>query len=206
MDIRALEPVTVEEIRPGAVLERRHLDGALVGDLEVADVELLECLMSDCQGGTVRLPRLRCSGTTIMGTSLAALEMPGATLFSGGFEGVRIGSLSLDGADISVQHVTSSRIDVLSIRDATARRIEIRDSRIGLLDLTGSRVEELAVVGGSVDELIASRLLMRDVDVSATDLATLADPGAMRGLVLSETQALQLGPRLAEHHGASIAR
>ena len=204
--MRAMEPVTAEDLTPGAVFERRHLDGAIMGDLDVPDVELLECLMSDCEGGTVRVPGLRSSGTTIMGCSFAALEMPGARLFSGGFEGVRIGSLVMDGADISVQRLASSRIDVLSIRDATARRIEITDSRIGMLDLTGSRVEELAVVGGRIDELIGSRVHMRDVDVSATELATLADPGALRGLVLSEAQALQLGPRLAEHHGASIAR
>ncbi len=204
MDTQGLERLEPEELTPGAILERRHLDGATLGDLEVAELQLFECMASDCRGGEIRLPGLRSSGTRVLGSSFATLAMPGATLFSDSLEGVRIGALLADGSDVSVYRLLSSRIDVVSLRESRLRRIEIRDCRIGLLDLTGSRVRDVTVTGGSVDELLPSRGDIDGFDVSGTELGRVLDPGALRGATISAPQAEALGPDLARQVGATV--
>ncbi len=193
-----------EDVVSGAVLENRHLDGGVLGDLEAASVALIECMVSDTQGDECRFPGLRSTGTTVIGSSFATLAVPGATVFSGRLEGVRIGALLMDGSDVSVHRIVASRIDVLSLRDSKVRRLEIVDSQIGLLDLGGSKIREVTVVGGSIDELVPSRGSVEDFDVSRTALGTVADPAALRGLTLSAAQAMTLGTDLARHLGATV--
>ncbi len=204
VDTQALEPMHAEELVSGAVLEQRHLDGGILGDLEAHAVELLECMFSDCQGGECRLPNLRVTGTTMLGSSFATLATPGASVFSGRVEGVRIGALLMDGADVSVHKIVASRIDVLSLRDAKVRRLEIVDSQIGLLDLTGSRLKEVSVVGGSIEELVPSRGDVDGFDVSRTTLGRVVEAAGLRGVTLSVQQAMELGPDLARHLGAHL--
>ncbi|WP_062516727.1 hypothetical protein [Demequina gelatinilytica] len=204
MDSEALEPMLAADLEPGAVLEQRHLDGGVLGDVEAADVELLECVVSDTQAGEIRLPHLRITGTTIIGSSVAMLSAPGATVVAGRLEGVRIGALLMDGADVSVHRIASSRIDVLSLRESKVRRLEIVDCQIGLLDLTGSRIRELTVQGGSIEELVPSRADVEGCDVSGTELGRILEPRAMHGLTLSASQAMTLGPDLAAHLGATV--
>ncbi len=204
MDATQLDPMVAEDLRDDAVLERRHLDGGLLGDLEARDVSLHECLLSDCTTGTLTLPGLRATGTRLMAASATALELPGCSLFSVRFEGVRIGVLRADGSDISVFRLESSRIDVLSIRDSRIRRVDIHDTRIGLLDLTGTRVREVTIEGGSIDELIPSRGRIDGFDVSRTTLGRVVDPAGLAGATLTRQQALELGPDLAVHLGATL--
>ncbi|WP_062389382.1 hypothetical protein [Demequina iriomotensis] len=204
MDSTALEPMRAEDLVPGAVLEQRHLDGGVLGDVEAPDVELLECVVSDTQARECRLPNLRITGTTVLGSSVAMFAAPGATVVAGRLEGVRIGALLLDGADVSVHRIVSSRIDVLSLRDAKVRRLEISDCQIGLLDLGGAKIRELTVDGGSIAELLPSRGDVQACDVSRTALGRILEPGGMRGLTLSAAQAMTLGPDLAAHLGATV--
>ncbi|WP_042213794.1 hypothetical protein [Demequina mangrovi] len=204
MDSAGLEPMNAADMVSGAVLEQRHLDGGMLGDVEAHDVELLECVVSDTQGGEVRLPNLRITGTTVLGSSVATFAAPGARVVAGRLEGVRVGALLMDGSDISVHRIASSRIDVLSLRDAKIRRLEIVDCRIGLLDLGGSRIKEFTVEGGSVGELVPSRAMVEGFDVSATELGRVLEPGALRGTTLSVAQAMTLGPDLAAHLGAIV--
>ena len=105
-----------------------------MADVVARDMSLHECLISDCTAGTVTLPGLRTTGTRMIGSSATAFEIGGCSIFSGRFEGVRIGVVRADGSDISVFRIESSRIDVLSIRDSRIRRVDIVDTQIGLLD------------------------------------------------------------------------
>lgn len=204
MDVEPFVPIAVDDLIPGATVERGHLDGALVGDMEIPDLRLFECMVSDCQGGDVVLTNLRSTGTTVLGTSLASLRMPGAVVYSGRFEGVRVGAMIADGGDLSVLRIVASRIDVLSLREAKVRRLEIRDSRVGLLDLTGARISEAIVVGGSVDELSPSRTRPDGFDVSGTELGRVLDPAALAGVTISAQQAMDLGADLARSLGATV--
>jgi len=204
VDTAPLEPMDATDLVAGAILEQRHLDGAVLGDIDVDDVALLECMVSDCQGDECRLPHVRVHGTTLLGSSFATLALPGATVLSGRTEGVRIGALLMDGSDMSIYRIVSSRIDVLSLRDAKVRRLEIVDSQIGLLDLAGSRLREVTVTGGSVDELVPSGAQVDGFDVSGTELGRVVEPAALRGTTLSAQQAMQLGPDLARHLGATV--
>lgn len=204
MDAAQLDPMTGADLRDGAILEHRHLDGVAMADVVARDVSLHECLISDCTAGTVTLPGLRTTGTRMIGSSATAFEIGGCSIFSGRFEGVRIGVVRADGSDISVFRIESSRIDVLSIRDSRIRRVDIVDTQIGLLDLSGTRVREVAVEGGAIEELIPSRGRIDGFDLSRTSIGSVVDPGALVGATLSAGQAMTLGPELARHLGATI--
>ncbi len=204
MDTAGLDPMGGEDLVDGAILEHRHLDGGLLEDIEAVDVSMHECLISDSTAGTVRLVNLHTTGTTIIGSTATAIELPGATLFSGGLEGVRIGVVRCDGSDISVFRIESSRIDLLSIRESRIRRVDIVDSRIGLLDLTGTRVREVCVSGGSIEELMPSRGRIDGFDLSGTTVDRVLDPAALKGATLTRQQAIDLGPALAEHLGVLL--
>ena len=204
MDAESLDPLTRADLAPGAVLERGHLDGARLDDMTAPDVHLLECLVSDCQGGACHLPGLRATGTAIVGSSFATLDAPGATIFSGRIEGVRVGVLNLTVAEVSVFRIVSSRIDVLSLSGAKVSRLEIIDSRIGLLDLRSARLREVTVTGGSVAELVPTLQRERGLDVSRTQLDLVTEPSGLRGMTVSQQQALAWGPQLAAHLGATV--
>lgn len=204
MDSALLDPMSADDLRDEVILERRHLDGATMADIWARDMSLHECMISDCTAGTVHLPGLRTTGTRMLGSSATAFEIGGCSIFSGRLEGVRIGVIRADASDISVFRIEASRIDVLSIRESRIRRVDIVDTRIGLLDLTGTRVREVVIEGGSIDELIPSRGRIDGFDLSRTRIGRVLDPVALNGATLTRQQALELGPDLAEHLGATL--
>ncbi|WP_062379739.1 pentapeptide repeat-containing protein [Demequina pelophila] len=204
MDSRVLEPGGPEDLGEGGLLEYLHFDGLEFGDVDVDGAELSECMFSDTVAGECRFTSLRMSATRYVGCSVTKLEMPGATIFGGGYKGVRVGALLADRADMSVFTIEDSRIDVLSIRDARVRRVEIKDSRIGLLDLTNSRLREVVVTGGRIEELIPSRGRIDGFDISATRVDRITDVAALKGVTISAAQAAEHARDLAEHLGAIV--
>ena len=160
----------------------------------------------------------------LIGASVAALTLTGASLVDVDidqlrattvsargsrlrrvrFAGGRIGTLDLGMADIDEVELRGMRIDYLTLGGARIADLLIVDCAIGSLDMPQATATRVAFENTRCDEVDARGLRADHVDLRGLEMLSLTDAAALRGTTLSTAQIERLAPALASALGIQV--
>lgn len=176
------------------------LHGASLGEHKAPRLSMIEVAFVDCTADLLNTSGGTASELLVSQCRFIRWELGKSSLRDVSIESSRLGALQADGADLVDVEFSGCRIDYVGLREAKLRRVTFRDCIIGAIDLGGATVQGLTIIGGRIEEFRGSRITM-DADLSGTDVVTLADPSALRGVRLNDEQVALHAWTFAEHLG-----
>ncbi len=145
---------------------------------------LVESSIAEAHGASFDCTNSSWRDSEMTGGRLGAMTLPGATLASVRFRGVKFGFLDLAGSHLDDIVLESCEIDSLDARSAQMRSV-------GFVDCI-------------VHELNVSEATLSKVDLSGARLQRLVGVGSLRGAIVSHDQLLDLAPLLAAQLGLEV--
>jgi uncharacterized protein YjbI with pentapeptide repeats len=194
-------------LEPESYVDDVNLDGADLTGQDGTDARLDGCAWRGVRLDEVVLRRARLSDTTLDTVSATTLDVTSGDWLDVVVRDSRLGGVPAFDADWRRVRITGGKIDYLNLRDARLADVTLEGVTIGELDLTGARTKGLVLRDVVVRELVVDRATLTGADLTGLvtgALRVLRGVAGLRGAHVTDTQALDLLPALADHVGLVV--
>lgn len=199
-----LTQISREEFLREARAEGGHLSSMDLGDLELRDATLVECVAEGLVVAGADLTGLSLIDSHLERLSAPELHSPRTVWRETYLGGSRIGAGELYDAEWSGVHITGSKFDLLNLRGARLTDVLVESCQIGELDLSSAQVRRLQFRDCSIGTLVLTGAELADVDLRSAEFHSVTSLAHLRGATVSEMQLHQLAPHLAAQAGIEV--
>ncbi len=116
----------------------------------------------------------------------------------------RVGALDVFDSTISKVTIAGSKLDWVSAHSATLTDVLFRDCQIGELDLSGAQLERVALENTQIERLVLFDSRSQYLDLRSAELHIIDGLDALKGIMISHTQAVLMADMLAAELGAIV--
>lgn len=149
--------------------------------------------------GRARLSDVWLRDTALTGTGLAQSSWLDVTFLGGLAAGVEAyGSLL---RRVTFSH---SKLDSVNFREAKLTEVRFEDCLLRDVDFSGATLTRVAFAGSRLSKVDFSRASLDEADLRGAELDIIADPGSLRGAIITAGQLTAIAPAIAESLGIEV--
>lgn len=190
--------------QPGAEYDCAHFDQLTLDGPDGSGSRFLECALTQvsCQGGQLRR-------AIFTDTWLAGVRLTGTGLAESAWTGVQIADSAIAGAEAFSARwrgvtLHGCKLDSVNLRDATLTDVVFDNCLLRDADFTGASLTRTAFPGCRLTAVTFVKASLDTVDLRGAELGIAADPGSLRGMVVTPAQFAAMADLLATTLGITV--
>jgi uncharacterized protein YjbI with pentapeptide repeats len=190
--------------QPGAEYDCAHFDQITLNGPDGSSSRFLECALThvSCHGGQLRR-------ATFTDTWLADVRLTGTGLAESAWTGVQIVDSAIAGAEafgVRLRGVVlrGCKLDSVNLSDAALTDVVFDNCLLRDVDFTGATLTRSAFPGCRLTGITFVKASLDAVDLRGAELGITADPGSLRGMVVTRAQFAAMADLLADTLGITV--
>jgi uncharacterized protein YjbI with pentapeptide repeats len=190
--------------QPGAEYDCAHFDQLTLDGTDGSGSRFLECALThvSCQAGQLRR-------ATFTDTWLADVRLTGTGLAESAWTGVQIADSAIAGAEAFGARLRGvvlrgCKLDSVNLRDAALTDVVFDSCLLRDVDFTGATLTRSAFPGCRLTGTTFVKASLDTVDLRGAELGITADPGSLRGMVVTSAQFAAMADLLASTLGITV--
>jgi uncharacterized protein YjbI with pentapeptide repeats len=188
----------------GGSYEAQHYHALDLSGADLTGASFSTCIFSDTTAGGADLRHGRFLEVAVQGLDAPTLGAAHTVLHDVVLEEARLGSAEFARTTWHSVHIHNSRFDRLDLRGAELRDVLFTNCTVVRLDLTDATAERVTFVDTFLDTLDVTGARLRNVDLRALHLRTVAGLRGLQGSTMTPAQVERLAPLLAADLGITI--
>ena len=190
--------------RPGADYDCAHFDQLSLDSPDGSGSRFLECALThvSCHGGQLRRATFTdawLSGVRLTGTGLAESAWAGVQATDSAMAGVEA-----FGARWRAVTLRGCKLDSVNLREAALTDVVFDNCLLRDVDFTGATLTRTAFPGCRLTGATFVKASLDTVDLRGAELGITADPGSLRGMVVTPAQFVAMSGLLADTLGITV--
>ncbi len=190
--------------QPGAEYDCAHFDQLTLDGPDGSGSRFLECALThvSCQAGQLRR-------ATFTDTWLADVRLTGTGLAESAWTGVQIADSAIAGAEAFGARLRGvvlrgCKLDSVNLRDAALTDVVFDSCLLRDVNFTGATLTRSAFPGCRLTGITFVKASLDTVDLRGAELGITADPGSLRGMVVTSAQFAAMADLLASTLGITV--
>jgi uncharacterized protein YjbI with pentapeptide repeats len=190
--------------RPGAEYDCAHFDQLTLDGPDGSGSRFLECAIThvSCQGGQLRR-------ATFTDAWLAEVRLTGTRLAESAWTGVQVADSAIAGAEAFGARwrgvaLRGCKLDSVNLREAVLTDVVFDNCLLRDVDFTGATLTRTAFPGCRLTGATFVKASLDTVDLRGAELGIAADPGSLRGMVVTPAQFAAMSGLLAATLGITV--